>query len=363
MADGAGQATVNLAERFRQVDNLNWDIKDAKITSVSIGNWLYSGCPGCDYEVSNVALAPLVATLDARVPSDLYAVDAGGVKGYSYKWDDKPDTVPPKQVMTMDATLEVKTLPDGLQVLHLRACDLAGNWGPTSHFPFQVDNRRPQPINQQPAAAETPVAAIPEKIAVTFKDSDGWVNFESARLNINGKDYPLQRHVSDWNHATATFTWNLLADWSLLRGKIADQQPFTATLSGLKTAAGTAIPDTVWRWKIDYSLDTTPPGAPLIIGGNNVLRRHETFTSGRPDCQSQCWRHSRPQRRHHWQRMLEITFNAERHRRFLVSAAGSYQLNPETTPFLRFRYRLSKDSQVNLLASVGQNWYSITMTA
>jgi len=250
-----------------------------------------------------------------------------------------------------------------LQVLHVRACDLAGNWGPTSHFPFQVDNRRPQPVKQQPPVAETPIAAIPEKIAVTFQNSDGWVNFDSARLDINGKDYPLQRHVSDWNHATATFTWDLLADWSLLRGKVADQQPFTATLSGLKTAAGTAIPDTVWRWKIDYSLDTTPPGPPLIIGGNNVLRRHETFASGRPWTANPNAGATRVLKDDiTGSECLEITFDAERHRRFLVSAAGSYQLDPEATPFLRFRYRLTKGSQVNLLASVDQSWYSITMT-
>ena len=365
VADGTWRrATVNIAERFRQANTLNWDIKDAKITSVSIGNWLYSGAaPGCNYEVSNVALAPLVATVDKPFRVTWYAVDAGGVKGYSYKWDDQPDTAPPKKVMTTDAALEVKTLPDGLQVLHVRACDLAGNWGPTSHFPFQVDNRRPQPVKQQPPVAETPIAAIPEKIAVTFQNSDGWVNFDSARLDINGKDYPLQRHVSDWNHATATFTWDLLADWSLLRGKVADQQPFTATLSGLKTAAGTAIPDTVWRWKIDYSLDTTPPGPPLIIGGNNVLRRHETFASGRPWTANPNAGATRVLKDDiTGSECLEITFDAERHRRFLVSAAGSYQLDPEATPFLRFRYRLTKGSQVNLLASVDQSWYSITMT-
>jgi len=62
------------------------------------------------------------------------ATDTTGITGYSYVLDQEPATVPPAESMGASVAKTFEGLEKGLWFLHLRACDGAGNWGPTDHY-------------------------------------------------------------------------------------------------------------------------------------------------------------------------------------------------------------------------------------
>jgi hypothetical protein len=64
--------------------------------------------------------------------------DDNGIRGYSYKLDHRPDTMPAQRVMTTDSHAELKNLNSGKWYFHVRACDNAGNWGPAAHIDFEL---------------------------------------------------------------------------------------------------------------------------------------------------------------------------------------------------------------------------------
>ncbi len=63
-----------------------------------------------------------------------HATDATGIVGYSYVLDNKPGTVPPPVSLGPKTANTFPRPEPGRWFLHLRACDGAGNWGPTRHY-------------------------------------------------------------------------------------------------------------------------------------------------------------------------------------------------------------------------------------
>jgi hypothetical protein len=61
-----------------------------------------------------------------------------GIAGYSWVLDSSADTVPPEKILGSALQAEFTGLKPGRHVFHLRACDGAGNWGPTSRVSCQL---------------------------------------------------------------------------------------------------------------------------------------------------------------------------------------------------------------------------------
>jgi len=112
--------------------------------------------------------------------------DENGIAGYSYVFDQKPDTIPPEKSMGMVTENAFDGLTDGRWYLHVRAVDKPGNWGPTNHYMTFVDTKPPtaQPIGPTgKVASDTP-------IRIQFDDSNGsGVNPYSIRLKVGGTVY------------------------------------------------------------------------------------------------------------------------------------------------------------------------------
>jgi hypothetical protein len=64
--------------------------------------------------------------------------DASGIAGYAWALDGADDTVPPEEVTGTATQARFTDLQPGHHCFHVRACDRAGNWGPTTHVPFDV---------------------------------------------------------------------------------------------------------------------------------------------------------------------------------------------------------------------------------
>jgi len=112
--------------------------------------------------------------------------DENGIAGYSYAFDQKPDTIPPEKSMGIVTEKTFDGLADGRWYLHVRAVDKPGNWGPTNHYMIFVDTKPPtaQPVGPTGKVAwDTPVQ-------IRFDDSNGsGVNPYSIRLKVGGTVY------------------------------------------------------------------------------------------------------------------------------------------------------------------------------
>ena len=64
--------------------------------------------------------------------------DASGIRGYAVRLDASPDTIPQQRVNCTEARYLVGQLTRPATWLHVRACDNAGNWGPTAHAKVDV---------------------------------------------------------------------------------------------------------------------------------------------------------------------------------------------------------------------------------
>ena len=62
------------------------------------------------------------------------ATDPTGIRGYSYVLDQEPDTVPGEVIKTAERSEKMEKLKKGRWYFHIRACDGAGNWGPSAHY-------------------------------------------------------------------------------------------------------------------------------------------------------------------------------------------------------------------------------------
>ncbi len=68
--------------------------------------------------------------------------DASGVAGYSWVLDAEDDTVPPEEITGSVTEVTFTDLAPGEYCFHLRARDNAGNWGATTHIPFELKAAR-----------------------------------------------------------------------------------------------------------------------------------------------------------------------------------------------------------------------------
>ncbi len=66
-----------------------------------------------------------------------------GATGYSFAFDDKPNTVPGNTVMTKDNTFGYQDVGDGVWYFHLKA-QKKGFWGEATHFQVRIDTKPPE---------------------------------------------------------------------------------------------------------------------------------------------------------------------------------------------------------------------------
>jgi hypothetical protein len=332
------------------------------ITDVGFGDWVYpSNAPGARVALDHVELIPVVSTVAAPLELAWTARDLSGITGYSYVWDAAPATDPDTTAETAEPKASFAALPVGEAYFHLRACDGAGNWGRTTHGRFLVDNEAPQPLETTPAAGSSAAA---ESFRVRFGPSLAALDPSTLTLTINGTNYPARGGA--WDGAMSEFTFDMLADRSLLRGVIPDGSSMSVTLAGMRDYAGNAMAPFTWSWKVDYALDTTGPQPPMLWGDGNAYANYEHFSGG----SGSAWR------------AYDDAEGVETEVRGVVLPAvgpclqirkigkagrlAAYrslaQRALKANPLLSFDYCLTPGTKANLLLLIKKEWYQVTMT-
>ena len=82
--------------------------------------------------------------------------DVAGIKGYSYTYDDRPDSVPTKILYTSNGDItgtrpeDFPGLGEGSWYFHITPCDIYDQWGNTTHFRFNIDTIHPRMVETGP---------------------------------------------------------------------------------------------------------------------------------------------------------------------------------------------------------------------
>ncbi len=328
---------------------------------LAFGNWNYSGAiPGDSYDLSNVMLAKRVSPMHEPLILTWSGMDAGGLRGYSYLWNNQEDTEAEKAIRTTENRLKFAHLQEGLNFFHIRACDMAGNWGPTTHYAFLVDNALPEVERISPANQEQ---SAPETLDFIFTpESVGRLDLNGALLEFNDLTIPVTRKVAQWTPETRCLRFNLLA--LPRKGKpLSDGQTFRAKLSGVRNFAGIAMATADTSWSLDYSKDTTPPKAPRATAMTGAL--------GSSPEQTVSWR-PLPQYRANTDisnvgkspEHINVTeFKARSSARPGFGGAKDITtLWKEHRRWMHFSYNLPPDSKINMGLMVNGQWYPVQIS-
>lgn len=108
-----------------------------------------------------------------------------GVTGFSYVIDDKPNTTPDNTVDTIDTTLQIPSVIEGLTYFHIKA-QKGGVWGGTTSFLIRVDTTPPAEFT--PTADLYAAAVLSSKAIVSFFTTDalsGIDHYEVGTINKN----------------------------------------------------------------------------------------------------------------------------------------------------------------------------------
>lgn len=119
---------------FNLSDYLKGDPRLSKSTVVAFGfgdRGRYNNPRGAFFHLDNFILT---RPGRGKVRLSWSAADETGIAGYSFVLDTHPDTLPPEAPLRPETEITYPGLPAARSYFHIRACDGAGNWGPTTHW-------------------------------------------------------------------------------------------------------------------------------------------------------------------------------------------------------------------------------------
>ncbi len=266
-------ASVDFTRLMTRQDT-RFGVQKYEIGRLAFGDWGYSAMPpGASYELDNIALLPVVSTVNGFRLS-WSARDPSGISAYAYIWSPEAEREAPTTPLAAGGAAEFGRLSEGRQFFHLRARDGAGNWGPTSHYPFLIDNTPPD-VSEVHPPPDTGAAAA--RIRVRFKESLAGIDPATIRLKVNGARCALSAYTAAWAPGRREFTWNQLAVRRVMREIVPHGKEMTFELSGVRDFAGNEADPFAWTWRIDYSADRVGPAPPRLWSKTYDFRNYSRF--------------------------------------------------------------------------------------
>ncbi|MBN2449610.1 MAG: hypothetical protein JXR77_04435, partial [Lentisphaeria bacterium] len=301
-------------------------------------------------------MRPVPAVWPGGSPIRWAAEDAGGIRGFAVVVDRALDTLPPAGDVRPLAEWPVGQLAAGLQVLHLRAVDQAGNWGPVRHQPLFVrsrsDDTPPAVVSLWPSPGSR-IAA--NAVRVELEEEGSGIALGALGLRINGRHYAFRDPEIRVAAAGTRIEWQAAPPAPHLPA-FRDGEVVRCRLD-VADRAGNRPQPVEWQWTMDLRSDRTPPGSPYVSRCPEGAHLAESFDADRGPCMG---------RREGW---------AEWWPRDAAVGAGCVRLGGFSSflchtpfdasqfPLLSFDCRIPRGGSVNLLLRIANRNWEIRLTS
>ncbi|HPD16981.1 MAG TPA: hypothetical protein PLE19_18690 [Planctomycetota bacterium] len=326
------------------------------ITALQLADTGFLGnADGVEYHLDNFRIAPAASTKAGPLEWKLAAADPSGIAAFQHSLTALPGA--PKWVESPEPAWQFRDLGAGLFQFAVRARDRAGNWSEPLQRTVLVDDQPPaiQNVEPQPGAR-----SADGRIRVQLADKPSGIHREKTTLTVAGTAYRLTDPGVTYDARTGTLTWD--AAFLAKPITIADGQDVPVALHTEDNVGNAA--DRAWTWKMDYSLDKTPPpelyvasipsnclvrntfeddaGSFAAYGGYGELERvTTTAATGR---YSLCTMPTREGRYFSFY-AYKAAFDAAKH------------------PILSFDYRIPPGLAINLHLHNASGWHAIKLTS
>jgi len=321
-----------------------------------------AGAPGASYHLDNFRL---VTPISPRVQPSIewQAHDAGGIAGYSYVWSARPDAEPDETIDAEHGRVALKDVPEPHAYLHVKARDMAGNWGPTARYRFLVDSTAPRVLAPDPAPDARSASSF---VAFTVQEDVSAVDPETLRVEIDGRTYSPRSKGVSYELASGRFTWDWVAGAPPQQPCIPDGSVVRVRVEA-SDFAGNAAEPLAWQWVMDYSLDHTPPTVPALACKTMPVAHRDGF-----EAEAVSWENPRGDV---WgakvQRVLReeaaddhcLKLSAQRARSYLSARAFNGSCDLDKHPIVSFDYLIPAGTRFNLQALVNGAWYEVQLTS
>jgi hypothetical protein len=354
------RAEVNMLERLQKVPFRAGLYKQSWLALADYG--YQAAAPGAYYHIDNFRQVPLISPRMNR-EIRVEAHDAGGIKGYSYKWSAMAEEEPDNRIDEGRPGELPAELPTPDAYLHVKACDRAGNWGPTAHFRFRADTGAPEIAGASPSAGQKSASST-----ISFRVTDGIsaVDPDSLKVEIDGRTYGPSSRGVEYNPESGEFVWDWVTGAPQSQKGIPDGKDISVKVQSADFAANPAEP-VVWKWKMDYSADKQTPTVPRVTSVSMPVKERENFAKG--DGQ---WR---PMRNDVWGAQIKrivrdrstrdhcLRISARRGRSFMNVYAHQGKYDLEEYPLVSFDYMIPNAARFNMFVQLNGKWHEVLISS
>jgi len=328
-----------------------------QISGLSLRDTAYvANPPNMSYHIDNITLVPVVSAVRG-VELSWHAHDTSGIGGYSYHWSKNSVEDADTSAETQKASAVFRDLPDGDLYFHIRARDSAGQWGPTAHYRFLVDN---QPPAVKLAGGNT--QRLSETLKLTAADT-GPAGIDYARLSfqIEGREIHPNPDLSSFDLKSGALTWDWPFDLPSSEGPRPDGA--TVPIAPLKVVdfADNEAKVETWNLRVNYATDKTPPSTVNVAGASGEWRYVKTFARGLDGCSPSSLGPGRVSRVLRGGRDYALEVKAKQVQPYGVTLDQNPFLLDEYS-FLDFDYRLSPGAKIHIVVQVDNQNLSIALT-
>ena len=237
-----------------------------------------SNSAGAPIWIDNFSLIPSSSSTGDGFELNWAADDLSGIGGYSWHWSSDADADADKTPATSAGSSRFTNLREGRRYFHIRAFDNAGNWGPTSSYPFVIDNTPPRIGKVSPP----PDSRTGEtRFTVQISDNHSGFDPETIEFTVNGRTcHPGDTGVDlDLATGTCTVDWFATGHWPTERPA---SHALAVRLSAVNDLVGNHGRPMEWSFTFDRQLDRKPPLAPTVEWVDADLACRYTFEPGQP---------------------------------------------------------------------------------
>ncbi|MFO7900306.1 MAG: hypothetical protein R6V58_14760, partial [Planctomycetota bacterium] len=227
----------------------------SRLSWIGFGDYGWaSSREGDCYHIDNFRVLPVASCRDG-LEVNWSAHDPLGVAGCGFKWSAKPQDTAPRKLMATGGTIRAEGLPEGRMYLHLRAVDLAGNWGPVSHYAYLIDSTPPA-VDEKQIRPRPGKRICPRRFTVTIKDDHG-PDPSQLRLKVDERTFTFGS-PSLQNARRPSIAWDLALTPEAIT-PIPNGKELAFSLTGVQDFAGNTAPTIQGKWIMDHRLDRQPP--------------------------------------------------------------------------------------------------------